>query len=123
LKLQITIDGKSYAVDVEVLEDDNLERQQYGPYHGGSANAGSHPPSYGGAWDAEGRVCRSPLMGLAIKVNVEPEQAVVAGQLLMVLEAMKMETNVTAARAGKVKSVHVAAGDSIKTNQVLIEIE
>ena len=123
MKLQITIDGKSYAVDVEVLEDDNLERQQYGPYHGGSANAGSHPPSYGGTWDAEGRVCRSPLMGLAIKVNVAPEQAVAAGQLLIVLEAMKMETNVTAPRAGTVKSVHVAAGDSIKANQVLIEIE
>jgi len=40
-----------------------------------------------------------------------------------VLEAMKMETNVTAPRAGKVKRVHAAAGDSIKVNQVLIEIE
>ena len=124
MKLQITIDGKSYAVDVEVLEDDgNLERQKYGPYHGGSANAGPHPPSYGGTWDAQGKMCRSPLMGLVIKVNVEPEQAVAAGQLLMVLEAMKMETNVTAPRAGTVKTVHVAPGDSIKVNQMLIEME
>src|SRR5208283_3865368 len=98
--------------NVEVLEDgDDVETQSYMPHSGRSANAGPHPPSYGGTWDAEGGVCRSPLMGLVIRVPIEPEQAVVAGQLLMVLEAMKMETNVTAPRAGKVKRVHAAAGD------------
>jgi biotin carboxyl carrier protein len=41
----------------------------------------------------------------------------------MVLEAMKMETNVTALCAGTVESVKVAAGDSVKVNQVLVEFE
>jgi methylmalonyl-CoA carboxyltransferase small subunit len=124
LKLQITIDGKSYAVDVEVLEDDeSFETPKYPPSHAGPLPAASHPQSHGGSWDAEGKVCRSPLMGLVIKVHVEPQQAVAAGQLLMLLEAMKMETNITAPRAGAVKSVHVKAGDSIKVNQMLIEVE
>jgi len=62
-------------------------------------------------------------MGLVIKVNVRPGQAVEAGELVLVLEAMKMETNVTAPRAAIVKSVHVAAGDPVKLNQVLLELE
>jgi biotin carboxyl carrier protein len=41
----------------------------------------------------------------------------------MVLEAMKMETNVTAPRAGKVKNVRVGPGDSVKVNQVVVELE
>lgn len=124
MKLRITIDGRCYAVDVEVLEDDDsLEVQEEAPYYSGPAPSGTHVQSHGGTWDADGNVCRSPLMGLVIKVNAEPRQAVTAGQLLMVLEAMKMETGVTAPRDGVVKSVHVAAGDSVKTNQVLIEFE
>jgi biotin carboxyl carrier protein len=62
-------------------------------------------------------------MGLVIKVNVRPGQAVEAGELVLVLEAMKMETNVTAPRAATVKSVHVAPGDPAKLNQVLLELE
>jgi methylmalonyl-CoA carboxyltransferase small subunit len=46
-----------------------------------------------------------------------------AGELVLVLEAMKMETNVTAPHAAIVKSVHVAAGDPVKLNQVLLELE
>jgi len=40
-----------------------------------------------------------------------------------VLEAMKMETNVTAVAAGKVKNVRVAQGDPVKVNQVVVEFE
>jgi methylmalonyl-CoA carboxyltransferase 1.3S subunit len=121
LKLQITIDGKAYAVDVEVLEDD----ENFEPASNATrpASPAAHPQIHGGAWDAEAKVCRSPLMGLVIKINVKPGQTVLAGELLIVLEAMKMETNVTAPRAGTVKSVHVAPGDSAKVNQILVELE
>jgi biotin carboxyl carrier protein len=42
---------------------------------------------------------------------------------MIVLEAMKMETNVTSPVAGKVKSVNVKAGDAVKVNQILVEFE
>jgi len=42
---------------------------------------------------------------------------------MIVLEAMKMETNVTAPVAGKVKSVNVQPGDAVKVNQILVEFE
>jgi len=124
LKLQITIDGKAYAVDVEVLEDeDNQQTPTYSSYHAARGEGSGFGQNAGGVWDAYGKTCRSPVMGLAIRVNVEPGQIVEAGALILVLEAMKMETNVTAPHAGTVKNVHVKPGDPVKTNQVLMEFE
>ncbi len=123
MKLQITIDGKAYEVDVEVLEEEeSLPAPSYVPYramHTGAERA----QSYGGMWDAHGKACHSPVTGLVIEVNARPGQTVEEGQLIVVLEAMKMETNVTAPHAATVKSVHVAPGDSVKMNQILVECE
>jgi len=123
LKLRITIDGRVYEVDVEVLEDDeSQETPSYTSNYAVHSAAGGHTQNPA-AWDATGKVCNSPVMGLVIKVNVEPGQAVEAGALILVLEAMKMETNIAAPRAGTVKNVHVKAGDPVKMNQVLVEFE
>lgn len=129
MKLQITIDGRAYEVDVEILEDDESQQTpSYSPSPaahsagGGHAQAG-HAQNSSGLWDAEVKVCDSPVTGLVIKVNVEAGQAVEADALMVVLEAMKMETNVTAPRAGTVKSVHVKPGDPVKVNQLLVEFE
>jgi methylmalonyl-CoA carboxyltransferase small subunit len=72
---------------------------------------------------ADENVCRSPIAGVVMKVNVQPGQQLQADDLLLVLEAMKMETNVTAPFAGKVKSVKVEPGDAVQVNQVLVEFE
>jgi methylmalonyl-CoA carboxyltransferase small subunit len=127
LKLQVTVGGKTYEVEVEVLEDDESPRPaQYGSYQ--QAPAASHPlpvqdSSHSSEQQDEGKFCLSPVMGLAIKVHVQPGQKVEANDLIMVLEAMKMETNITAPHAGVVNKVHVAEGDSVKLNQVLVEFE
>jgi methylmalonyl-CoA carboxyltransferase small subunit len=130
LKLQISIDGKTYEAEVEVLEDDAMPRQMnYAPLPTPSAAqpvkataAQNQAPAAEETAD-EKKVCRSPVTGIVIKVNIEPGQAVKADDPIMVLEAMKMETNVTAHAAGKVKSVRVAKGDSVKVNQVVVEFE
>jgi biotin carboxyl carrier protein len=131
LKLQITIEGKTYEVEVDVLEEDGSARQpSYAPYQPAPATfqpmtfPGAQTP--GAATEGDGdeeKLCRSPVTGLVIKVNVEPGQSVRANDLIVVLEAMKMETNVTAPLAGVVKSVSVAPGDSVKVNQVVVEFE
>jgi methylmalonyl-CoA carboxyltransferase small subunit len=131
LKLQIGIDGKAYEVEVEVLEDDAMPRQpNYGSYHPLPAAAQAMPvpgapaqaPAAEEAVD-EAKLCRSPVTGIVIKVNIEPGQLIQANEPIMVLEAMKMETNVAAHCAGKVKNVRVAQGDSVKVNQVVVELE
>ena len=61
-------------------------------------------------------------MGLVVKVNVVDGQEVAGREVLLVLEAMKMETNVLAPYPGRVKKLHVAQGNSVKINQILIEL-
>jgi methylmalonyl-CoA carboxyltransferase small subunit len=124
LKLRITIAGKTYEAEVEVLEDESTETYLPAPtYVPAAGSAGFVAAELNGSADGEDGVCLSPVTGLVIRVPVEVGQAVEAGQLLMVLEAMKMETQLTAPRAGLVRTVHVAAGNSVKVNQVLVELD
>ena len=63
-----------------------------------------------------------PMQGTIVKVLVEVGQQVEAGQAVVVLEAMKMENQITAERAGTVKDVKVAAGDTVGSGDVVVVI-
>jgi methylmalonyl-CoA carboxyltransferase 1.3S subunit len=128
LKLQIAIDDKTYEVDVEVLEDDSLVRTPgYLPPHPIPLTVPSAPvataPKPASANADESKLCRSPVAGVVLRVNSQPGQQLQPDDLMMVLEAMKMETNVIAPVAGKIKVVNVKPGDAVKVNQVLVEFE
>lgn len=129
MKLRITIDGKTYEAEVEILEDEESEHP-YVPYTPAPASYTPPPPvSFMPAsapvidTGEECKICRSPVTGLVIAVNVEPGQTVQANDVLFVLEAMKMENQVSAPHAGTVKAVNVVAGNSVKVHQVLLEFE
>jgi len=129
LKLRITIDGKTYEAEVEILEDEESEHP-YVPYTPAPASYTPPPASFTPApapiadpGGDGGKVCRSPVTGLVIAVNVEPGQIVQANEILFVLEAMKMENQVTAPHPGTIKSVNVVPGNSVKVHQVLLEFE
>ena len=127
MKLQITIEGKTYVAEVEVLEDDSSDELSGNGSEVASAQTlppGAYTPSRATeTHSADEKQYQSPVTGLVIRVNVSPGQQFQAGDLLLVLEAMKMETSITAHHAGKVKSVNVKAGDSVKMNQLLVELE
>jgi len=65
----------------------------------------------------------SPIPGLIKKVNVKPGDAVAAGQTVVVLEAMKMENEITAPYAGKVQSVEAVAGQTVGAGIVLMVLQ
>jgi acetyl/propionyl-CoA carboxylase alpha subunit len=66
---------------------------------------------------------RAPMPGLVLSLRVGEGQMVKAGEALLVLEAMKMENELRAENDGTVKSVHVAHGDAVGKNDLLVEIE
>jgi geranyl-CoA carboxylase alpha subunit len=68
-------------------------------------------------------IARAPLNAKVSQISVAMGDLVIAGQSLMVLEAMKMEHHIVAAAAGKVKSISVRAGDQVAPGQMLAEIE
>ncbi len=71
---------------------------------------------------ADGRV-KAPIPGLITRVLVQPGDQVEAGQPLLLLEAMKMENEILAPRAGSVINLSATAGKSVVLNELLIEIE
>lgn len=129
MKLKIGVDGNEYVVDVEVLEDDGVGPVYLAP-HGQqpvvqpvvAATPGANQPPLDPNVD-ETKVCRSPVAGVVVKVNIQAGQVLQTDDLMMVLEAMKMETNITAPVAGKIKKINVAPGDGVQVNQVLVEFE
>jgi biotin carboxyl carrier protein len=130
VKIQIVIGGKAYEVEVEgeggeVPSEVPAPGQ---PQETGLVQSKLVPTAPGPHAHAEGdadetKVCRSPVAGIVVRTCVQPGQAVKLDDLLVVLEAMKMETSLTAPIAGTVKSVKVAAGEAVKLNQILVEFE
>ena len=68
-----------------------------------------------------GNVLKAPMPGLVVRVEVEPGQAVVEGQGVVVLEAMKMENELRASAAATVAAVRVAPGAAVEKGDVLVE--
>ncbi len=65
----------------------------------------------------------APLPGKVVRVNINPGNEVRRGDLLLVIEAMKMENEILSTRDGKIKEVFVKAGDTIEANAKLLVFE
>lgn len=70
-----------------------------------------------------GTTIAAPMPALVVRFEVAPGQEVVAGQGLVVLEAMKMENEIRAPRAGKVKAIPVTVGKPVEKGEILIILE
>jgi methylmalonyl-CoA carboxyltransferase small subunit len=125
VKLNIKIDNKTYEVEVEAVEPEapaQLPRfaVESAPVRVPAAN--TPPPAPVDAQPVnEELVCRSPVSGVVVKVAAQEGQSLQVGDILLILEAMKMETNITAPVAGKVASIKVKAGDAVQAGQVVVE--
>ncbi|NTW10948.1 MAG: acetyl-CoA carboxylase biotin carboxyl carrier protein subunit [Chlorobiaceae bacterium] len=132
MQLNLTIDGKKYIVDVEVLEGEEVRMPE--GYSEQTSTIKSHHAPVPVAAPApvpvpaadglpDDKVCRSPIAGIVQRVNVQVGQKLQVDDLLVVLEAMKMETNITAHAAGTVKRILASPGEAVKGGQALIEFE
>ena len=89
---------------------------------GVKAGAPAAKPAAGPAAAADATSVPAPLAGNIFKVNVQVGDAVSTGQVIVLLEAMKMETEVRAPQDGKVASVEVKAGDVVAVGDTLITL-
>ena len=125
--LRITLEGKTYDVGVEVL-DDVLPRANTSPATPmqpvPSTPHSSSVPLTPPVTAVDGcRVITSPMAGHVFKCLVKPGDVVSLNQVLIVLDAMKMETPVVAPLAGTVRAVLVKEGDTVDDGQALLQIE
>lgn len=134
MKLKLTVDGRTYEIDVEVAAP---ERPIYGvggyfpmsparvpaPTPAAVVPAALAPGTASSSPVDEQKVVRSPISGIVVRISAHPGQQIQVGDGVLVLEAMKMETDITAPVAGTVRQVNVQVGDSVKGGQILVEFE
>ena len=111
----VEVNGKSFVVQVNEGGDiDGIK--PLGGAAGGAAPAAAAVPVGGGESQ------NAPLAGNIFKVLVQPGQAVEDGQLLIILEAMKMETEIRAFKAGVIGAVNIKVGDAVAVGDSLLTI-
>lgn len=146
-RLRITVEGVAYDVEVELLEDDEVTG--YGavpgtgsgpmlqspspvssprptPMPASSPPAASTPSTDGAAPPAGGgaeKELTSPIAGILVEIKVKPGDTVKVNDPVVVIEAMKMNTNVHSPVAGKVKEIQVKAGEAVKQGHILMTFE
>lgn len=109
----VEVGGKSYVVQVN--EGGDIEGLKPVAGTASSAPVAAAPAGAGEAQSA-------PLAGNIFKVLVQPGQAVEEGQLVIILEAMKMETEIRAFKAGTIGAVNVKVGDAVAVGDSLLTI-
>jgi acetyl-CoA/propionyl-CoA carboxylase biotin carboxyl carrier protein len=97
------------------------------PAIGGSGSAARTPaPKKGGVTRASsagaGNDVIAPMHGVVVEVSVEPGAAVADGQVVAVIEAMKMMNEIRAHKTGTVATVHVAAGETVEARTPLLTL-
>ena len=121
----ITINGVTYAVEVEEVNG-AVSAPVAAPAAPVAPKAAPAPAAAPAAPKASGKagsvVVKAPMPGTIMKVNVKSGDAVKKGDVLVVLEAMKMENDVCAPEDGTVASVEVAKGTSVETDAVLVTL-
>lgn len=118
MKLRITVNGFAYDVEVEVEPEPVPSLVGIGT---SGAQAVSPPPTHVKAPGSDQRVLRAPIAGVVIRVLAKDGDEVAEGQTLLVLEAMKMESEITAPAAGVVERITVSEGESVSGGQVLVQ--
>ena len=113
----LNVNGKQYVV--EVAEGGDITQVQASEPAAPAPVAAAGAPA---AQAASGEPVSAPLAGNIFKVNVSVGDSVAEGDVVIILEAMKMETEIRAHQAGTVSAVKVKEGDSVSVGDVLITL-
>ena len=128
MKYKVTLNGRTYEIEVEAGKAMCLDEYEAIVPTAAPAPAAPAAPAAAPAPVAApapapvagGEAVNAPMPGTILKVNVQPGQAVKSGEVLLVLEAMKMENEIMAPKAGTVAQVLVSKGSSVDTGAALV---
>ncbi|EPF47439.1 acetyl-CoA carboxylase biotin carboxyl carrier protein subunit [Treponema vincentii] len=130
----VTVNGERYEVEVERVggASSSLSRRppervsrpvQAAPAAQPAAPAAPQPAAPAPASSGAGNSIVSPMPGTVLDVKVKEGDSVSVNQVVVILEAMKMETEIVSEFAGTVSAVRVKKGDAVDTDTVLVELK
>ncbi len=133
MKYKVTLNNRTYEVEVEAGEAMLVDEYEAFAPAPAAAPAAAAPvaaapvaaapaPAAPAASLSAGEVVKSPMPGNILKINVSQGQAVKEGDVLIVLEAMKMENEITAPKAGSIAQIAVSKGQVVETGSPLVVI-
>ncbi len=129
MKYKVTLNGKTYEVEVEKGEAVLLkEYEAAAPVAAPVATAPAAPaapaaaPAAASVQLGAGTAVNAPLPGTVLQIKASVGQAVKAGETVMIIEAMKMENEIVAPRDGKITSVVVQKGAAVNAGDPLFTI-
>ena len=129
MKYKVTLNGRTYEVEVEAGKAMLLdEYEAIAPAAPATAPAAAPAPvaapsAAPAASLAAGEPVKAPMPGVVLKVQVQQGQAVKAGQVLVILEAMKMENEIMCPRDGRVTAIQAAKGAAVESGTPLFTIQ
>ncbi|MBQ2028652.1 MAG: biotin/lipoyl-binding protein [Clostridia bacterium] len=112
-KYRVNVNGTQYDITLEVLEGEAAVAPKAAP---------APAPAAPKAAPAGGQSVNAPMPGTILAVNVKAGQAVKKGDVLIMLEAMKMENEIMAPVDGTVSAVNVTKGQSVQSGDVLVTL-
>lgn len=125
---KITVDGKSYEVEVDDLGTTSSMQatpsaapvQAAAAKPAAPAAPAAAPAKAAPAIEAKGDVLRAPMPGTILSVAASVGKNVKRGEVLLVLEAMKMENEIVAHVDGTIASIHVQKGSTVNAGDALV---
>lgn len=131
-KFRVTVNGTSYDVEVETLEEgvssSPAPKVKSAPKPTPKPKAQPKPapkkkaPKKESTPVAGGSAVEAPMPGTILNVNVSEGDSIASGDVLLILEAMKMENEIKSEVSGTVKTVNINEGDAVETGEALIVI-
>ncbi len=126
-KLLITVNGKRYEVDVEIIQDDDdvqhISKPQVRTMDSYVTPVTTPLPTKKKVTVGDTKTLTAPINGVVIEIPITAGQSVKENDVLIVLEAMKMKTNISSPRQGVIKAIQVKTGDTIEAGQVVLTFE
>lgn len=131
MKYKVTLNNRVYEVEVEQGEAMLVDEYELkapaaaapaAPAAAAATAAAAPAAAPAGGALAAGEVVKSPMPGNILKILVSQGQQVKEGETLIILEAMKMENEIVATRAGSVAQIAVSKGQVVETDTPLVVI-
>ncbi|NSW90439.1 MAG: biotin/lipoyl-binding protein [Firmicutes bacterium] len=136
-KFLIKVNGNEYEVEVEEIRQDRTEGQviqeiksvnpspvKTAPVSpaAGAATPKTEAPKVSNEVPSGAETVNAPMPGVILSVNVNTGDTVKKGDVLLILEAMKMENEIVSPKDGKIASINVSKGASVNAGDVLLSI-